>query len=118
MPGRVIVSGVIPLTPRMLGNVEDAVFALPNVDIFTPDLVVPALGTIVVEFLPSSIGTLSLKLVRNAATNIGALNLGVTLAISQWNSFSFPVQAGDEVNLRYSVGVTATAAIFWDGRIQ
>lgn len=93
-----------------LANTE-ATVEVAGVDIFASDASVARDGLIDIEFTGSATGVLSLKLIRAATTVVADLNDGDTIAADTWQAFTFPVRAGDAINLRVDTGMTVTALI-------
>jgi hypothetical protein len=104
--GHVVVSQI----NTALQNVEE-VAVLGGADFFTSPAVAPRDGVFLVEFVGDTAGVLSLEIVRDTTTRLGALEKGEDLVADAWYSWDFPCKSGDEANLQFSVDSQVTAMI-------
>ena len=98
----------------LVDTVETAEAA--GVDIFAADGVVPRDGLIDIEVGGALAAIYELKLVRTATTIVKEINSGKVIGIDDWAVFTFPVKAGDTVNLRQDQAQTLTAMISFRDR--
>lgn len=103
------------LGSTFLANTEETA-ELANTDIFAADAAVARDGWIDLEFYGSLAGIWSMKLIRTATTIVKAVNNGDSIDPDEWQTFSFPVKAGDAINIRVDAAMTVTAGVSFRDR--